>query len=101
MTNSLKIFLSQIVDYAGLYPPANLPLEEAFRNFVKYQHDAEVWMLSRFIIPAKRLAELSQLADVFPHEGVLSCSVLGRGGKDGGEFFDNVKVDLADIHTFR
>ncbi len=101
MTNSLKIFLSQIVDYAGLYPPANLPLEEAFCNFVKYQHDAEVWMLSRFVIPAKRLAELSQLADVFPRDDVLSFSVLGRGGKDADEFLENLKLDLADIHTFR
>lgn len=101
MTNSLKIFLSQIVDYAGLYPPANLPLEEAFRNFVKYQHDAEVWMLSRFVLPAKRLVELSQLVDVFPHEGVLSFSVLGRGGKDADEFLENLKLDLADVRTFR
>ena len=58
MIDSLKVFLSQIVDYAGLYPPASLPLEEAFANFVLYQQAEEAWMLSRFIIPAKRLEEL-------------------------------------------
>ncbi len=99
---SLRTFLSQIIDYAGLYPPASLSLEDAIRNFVKYQSDPEVWMLSRFIIPAKRLSELSQLAEqVFPREGVLSFSALGRGGKDVDEFVEYLKFDLADIHTFR
>ena len=102
MENSLKAFLSQIIDYAGLYPPASLPLEEAIRNFVKYQKDTEVWMLSRFIIPAKRLAELSLLAEkIFPTEEVLSFSVLGHGGKDIDEFIENLKLDIADIDVFR
>lgn len=98
----LQTLLSKIIDYAGLYPPANLPLEEAIRNFVKYQMDAGEWMLSRFIIPAKRLAELSQLAEqVFPRESVLAFSVLGRGGKDVDEFLENLKLDLEDIYAFR
>ncbi len=95
MTNSLKIFLSQIVDYAGMYPPANLPLEEAFGNFVLYQQAEEAWMLSRFIIPAKRLEELPRFY------GSLSFSMLGRGGKDAGEFLENLKLDIYDIQAFR
>ena len=101
-SKALQIFLSRIIDYAGLYPPASLPLENAIRNFVKYQNEAEVWMLSRFIIPAKWLAELTQLAEqVFPSEGVLSFSTLGRGGKNEDEFLDNLELDLSDIFTFR
>ncbi len=93
--NSLKIFLSKIIDYAGLYPPASLPLEEAFANFVSYQNANEAWMLSRFIIPAKRLAELPGFySDV-------SFSMLGRGGKNEVEFLENLKQDLTDVHAFR
>lgn len=99
---SLRTFLFQIIDYAGLYPPTNLSLEDAIRNFVKYQNEPESWMLSRFIIPAKRLSELSQLADeIFSREGVLSFSVLGRGGKEIGQFIEYLKFDIADIHAFR
>jgi len=59
-------------------------------------------MLSRFIIPAKRLTELSQLAEqVFPREEVLAFSVLGRGGKDAHEFLENLKLDIEDIYAFR
>lgn len=95
MMTSLKIFLSKIIDYAGLYPPASLPLEEAFANFLKYQNDAEAWMLSRFIIPAKRLVELPNF------DGSLSFSVLGRGGKDEDDFLENLNLDLADVQIFR
>ena len=95
MMNSLKIFLSRVVDYAGLYPPASLPLEEAFANFVLYQQAEEAWMLSRFIIPAKRLAELPGFYEE------LSFSMLGRGGKNEAEFLENLKQDLMDIHSFR
>jgi hypothetical protein len=93
--------MSRIIDYAGLYPPASLSLEEAIRNFVKYQDDAEAWMLSRFIIPAKRLVELSQLAEIFSRQGVLTFSALGRGGKNADEFRANLKLDIDDIHAFR
>ena len=95
MMNSLKMFLSQIIDYAGLYPPANLPLEEAFANFVLYQQAEEAWMLSRFIIPAKRLEELPRFY------GSLAFSVLGRGGKDAKEFLENLKLDIEDVRAFR
>ncbi|MBL8102456.1 MAG: hypothetical protein JNM02_08015, partial [Anaerolineales bacterium] len=61
MMTSLKIFLSQIIDYAGLYPPANLSLEDSFRNFVEYQDLPDSWMLSRFVIPARQLTHLSPL----------------------------------------
>lgn len=101
-SKSLQTFLAKIIDYAGLYPPASLPLEDAIRNFVRYQIDAGAWMLSRFIIPAKRLTELSQLAEqVFPREEVLAFSVLGRGGKDAHEFLENLKLDIEDIYAFR
>lgn len=98
----LQNFMSRIIDYAGLYPPANLSLEDAFRNFVNYQDDPDAWMLSRFVIPVQRLAELSLLVEqFFPRESVLSFSALGRDGKNADEFLDNLNLDLADIHTFR
>jgi len=91
-----------IIDYAGLYPPASLSLEEAITNFVRYQDDPEKWMLARFIIPARRFPELSHLAErVFPSGRRLSFSALGRGGSDLDEFLGNIDLDLVDINDFR
>lgn len=97
--NALKPFLSRIIDYAGLYPPADLPLEEAFKNFVEYQDSPDSWMLSRFVIPAKRLAHLAPLMpDPVPE---LSFTTLGRSGSTADEFLVNLKLDIEDIHNFR
>lgn len=97
--NSLKLFLSKILDYAGLYPPANLPLEEAFKNFLDYQDSPDSWMLSRFVIPAKRLPHLTPLMPA--SASVLSFTTLGRSGSAADEFIANLKLDLDDIHAFR
>jgi hypothetical protein len=91
---AFQAFMSQILDYAGLYPPANLPLEDAFKNFAAYQSSPEAWMLSRFVVPARRLVELPDF------EENLSFTLLGRGGRDMGEFLENVTLDIADINTF-
>lgn len=101
MENSLRGFMSQIIDYAGLYPPASLSLTEAFHNFVQYQTDDDLWMLSRFVIPAKRLSELNQFAEIFPKTKLLGFTALGRGaGQAEDEFLENLKLDLADVRAF-
>jgi len=55
---AVRALLSNIVDYAGLYPPAALDLTTAVLNYASYAESAESWMLGRFIIPVARLAEL-------------------------------------------
>ena len=92
--SSFQTFMSQVLDYAGMYPPANLPLEEAFKNFIAYQSDPNAWMLSRFVIPAKRLSELP------PFDEKISFTTLGRSGRDMDEFLSNVNLDIADIRAF-
>ncbi len=60
--NSLHTLLSDILDYAGLYPPAGLPLPEVVSNYSGYRLHPEAWMLARLIIPVQRLAEFAELA---------------------------------------
>ena len=58
---SLKVLLSSIVDYAGLFPPAKLSLEKAIANYAQYHQTQDNWLLGRFIIPVSRLAEIETL----------------------------------------
>ena len=37
MSPSLRALLTGIVDYAGLFPPAQLSLDEAIRNYARYR----------------------------------------------------------------
>lgn len=87
--------MSQILDYAGMYPPANLSLEEAFRNFIRYQSDPNLWMLSRFVVPANRLNDLPAFDEK------LTFTVVGRSGKDTDEFEANLNRDIENINVYR
>lgn len=59
MKESLKALLSNIVDYAGLYPPASLPLAEVLANYQRYRCSPEAWMLNRLVLPVTQLSSLS------------------------------------------
>jgi hypothetical protein len=101
MSASLRALLAGIVDYAGLFPPAKLPLHQALHNFAQYRQGADQWMLGRFIVPATRLTELTAFDKLFhDHPPFLFC-VLGRGGKTSDEFLAGLEADLTQIAHFR
>ncbi|HWA05817.1 MAG TPA: hypothetical protein VG961_04655 [Ignavibacteria bacterium] len=97
---SLKEFCSKIIDYAGLFPPASLELGQAFHNFVYYSQGEYRWMLNKFIIPAKRLAELGTLMDDMIINGKVSLSVLGTGSENVSEFNELFKSDITSVKEF-
>lgn len=100
MTASLRALLANIIDYAGMFPPAQLPMDEAIRNYARYRTEPESWMLGRFICPAARLNELSPYVDEL-FRLPLSISALGRGGNDAVSFVEGVNQDLVEIDLFR
>ena len=53
--DALSALLEGLIDYAGLYPPASLPMEEAVRNFAAYRSGARAAWLGRFVLPAAHL----------------------------------------------
>lgn len=95
---SLRSLMTELIDYAGLFPPANLPLEQAIDNYAAYRQSAEAWMLSHFIIPVGRLQELT--AEQLEEDEPFSFSVLGRGGADGESWLSNLQEDIATIDAF-
>src|SRR4051794_23711208 len=79
MTDSLRALLSGAIDYAGLFPPAQLPLTQAYYNHVEYLWSPESWLLGRFVCPAARLPELAALG---PLPAGFRVTVLARGRTD-------------------
>jgi hypothetical protein len=68
MFASVKTLLSSIVDYAGLFPPANLDLPQVIDRYQRYRHASESWMLGRFVLPLSKLSELVSLLLSFPED---------------------------------
>lgn len=89
--------MSGIIDYAGLFPPAELSLDTSIRKYADYRKNEEAWMLSRFVIPAGRLHELEPYHDELFQEGEPFCfSVLGKSTDTLTEYEQEV-LQIADL----
>ena len=52
-----RAILSELIDYAGLFPPAQLPMQSTVDNFAGYLGSSTAWMLGRLIVPLARMPE--------------------------------------------
>jgi hypothetical protein len=101
MPTTSRALLTEIIDYAGLFPPAKLPMEEAFRRFLDHRGGSEGWLLARFVCPAARLAELAPLIEnADPGAESIRIAVLGAGGDDPPAFSASIEHDAASMRVF-
>jgi hypothetical protein len=49
--------LRELIDYAGLFPPASLGMAPSVANYDAYSRSEWNWILGRFIVPVARLGE--------------------------------------------
>ena len=74
---SLRALLGNSLDYAGLFPPANVALEPALRNQAAYLVGADAWMLGAFVLPVTQFTAASPFVSLFNPVRPLRVSVLG------------------------
>jgi hypothetical protein len=55
--SAVSVLLRDLIDYAGLFPPASLAMPTAVANYEEYLRSEWSWILGRFIVPAARLGE--------------------------------------------
>jgi hypothetical protein len=71
---SVRLLLSDAIDYAGLFPPASLTLAETTARYGTYRASPAAWALGRLVVPGSRLEELRPL--MVPSQGPWRLSVL-------------------------
>lgn len=101
MFATVRALLEHIIDYAGLFPPARLPLPEALQTYAGHVAGPRQWLVGRFVCPAARLDELTQHARAQGIDANLRVAVLGRGGSRPDEFLAGLAEDLAALEQFR
>jgi len=84
---TLRALMRRLVDYAGLFPPAALPMEEAVRRYAAHLSSPDAWMLGRFVVPVERLADFAKAAA--PHAGSAGdawhlSALIGSHAADAG-----------------
>lgn len=72
----LRTLLAEIVDYAGLFPPAGLDMPSAVRAYDRYRTGEHAWMLGAFVLPAARLGELAAAVEAARLSAEWPVSVL-------------------------
>lgn len=88
---SLRALLSDLIDYAGLFPPAALPMQQAVENYERYLAGPDAWALARFVLPVSRFAEFETAMDqIEPIEPWGISALLGT----------SPIADLAEIDRF-
>lgn len=93
--------LQNLVDYAGLFPPAGLSLESSLANYRRYQQGEAAFLLGRLICPSSRLGDLSALL-VADDELLLSVLVQDPQEVEAIEEFHRnvsprVRVDTLEV----
>lgn len=85
MLPPLRTLLDGLIDYAGLFPPAALPMPEAVRNYAAYRAGPDRWALGRFVVPAERLPELERAAEGLAAPGDRWLLSVLVGANDAGQ----------------
>lgn len=89
--------LLRLFDYAGLFPPAALPLDAAAADFVRHRARPEASMLARFVVPA---AQAGALAAQLPPDLPTTLAVLATPldpGADVAAAAHSVQADVARV----
>ena len=91
---SVRLLLTDAIDYAGLFPPAGLSMPEAVISFATYRNSNYSWMLGRFVVTASRLDEFFDIArDFISRDDEQPWRISVIVGQD-------VKGDLETIRDF-
>jgi hypothetical protein len=59
---SIHTLLHGLIDYAGLFPPAELGMSASVQDYASYRAGEHCWALGRFVLPVARLAEFEAAA---------------------------------------
>jgi hypothetical protein len=93
----MNVLLRDLVDYAGLFPPASLPMPKSVANYDRYLQSEWSWILGRLILQVARLTEFERafasLPTRAPEKGLQSWRLSALLGSD-------VEADIDRINEF-
>jgi len=84
---SVRSLLTGAIDYAGLFPPSQLSMDESVLNYAKYRGSDESWMLGRFVVPVVHLDELKASASQFAERDSEPWRISALAAEDIYETF--------------
>lgn len=82
--DALRSFLGELIDDAGLFPPAALSLGDALAAHERAAASDAFWIVGRFVVPGSQLEALLAALDAAPDGFPVSAIVEARDGSPDG-----------------
>ena len=102
MFQSVQAFMSGLIDYAGLFPPAQLSMEEAVARYLRYRNEPDNWVLGRFVVRVDQLSALNRaLAGHRLSKEAMTLSVVGTPVNNLGRLFEQAGANADTIKEQR
>jgi hypothetical protein len=93
---ALSRLLSKSIDYAGVFPPASLPLPEALEMFRRYLNGQESWAVSSIVLPIDRLREAASFLGDTP----FRLTAIPRRTEDSNLWLGRLRDDCQSLREF-
>lgn len=74
---ALRALMRELIDHAGLFPPAELPMADAVAIYTERSSSGDAWMLGRFICPLARLQEAERAFASAPGSDMTPIAISG------------------------
>ena len=97
--SALRVLLGDAIDYAGLFPPAQLDMAGAVAEYAGYLDSDDNWALGKFVVPVARLHELREAALGRRAEG-LSLGSAGGTWRLSALVGADVSADMTRVRAF-
>jgi hypothetical protein len=94
---TVRTAFDRLIDYAGLFPPAQLPMDEAVAEYAAARRGAAAWILGRFIVPAARLSEAAGRWAELREPEPLQVSVIAGASPEPRSWFASLQNALAEV----
>jgi hypothetical protein len=79
LSDARRALLARLWDYAGVFPPAELPLDEALAEWHRIRASDDAWLLNRFVARAGQNVDAEPLAVVDGQEEHQGDTVYREG----------------------
>ena len=102
MHASFQALMTEILDYAGMFPPAKLPIDKALPAYLAAKKSSpNRWMLGRFVCPTAELPKILDLGLNVADLSEITIAALGQRATGHQTMASTFDEDLGHIWALR
>lgn len=98
---SMRSLLGRSIDYAGLFPPADLSLDAALKNHAAYVRSDETGMLNTLVLPIAKFSAAAAYLSAFDLQHPLRISALAGKSENAADFQNKLATAVEAIRQLQ